>query len=480
MKIGIREIGGGQPAYIIAEMSANHAGDISRAKEIIHAAKEAGADCIKIQTYTPDTLTIDCDNSYFHISDGTWNGENLYQLYQKAYTPWEWQKELFEEAKKAEIDFFSTPFDNTSVDFLEEIGIGFYKIASFELVDIPLIEYVASTGKPMILSTGMATLAEIDEAVEAVKKQGNHNFALLRCASAYPAITDEMNLRTMQNMGDTFGVPYGLSDHSMGSVGAVTAVALGASIIEKHFCLDRSIENPDSTFSMNPMEFKQMVHDIRQAERAIGSVKYGPSEQEKNNLQFRRSIFCVKDIQEGEKLTEENIRIIRPGYGLAPKFYKDVLGQNGMGQYLRKATIEDRDLLFQWANDPLVRKNSFSTAEIAYEEHVDWYNRVLDREDCIQYIYMDGEYPVGQARITLNGDSAEIGYSICEEMRSRGYGQKLLALISEKVLKEFPDISTIFGEVKPENYASQNAFLHAGYTETYRVFQMVRDGEHGK
>lgn len=330
MKIGIREIGGGKPAYIIAEMSANHAGDISRAKEIIHAAKEAGADCIKIQTYTPDTLTIDCDNSYFHISDGTWNGENLYQLYQKAYTPWEWQKELFEEAKKAEIDFFSTPFDNTSVDFLEEIGIGFYKIASFELVDIPLIEYVASKGKPMILSTGMATLAEIDEAVEAVKKQGNHNFALLRCASAYPAITDEMNLRTMQNMGDTFGVPYGLSDHSMGSVGAVTAVALGASIIEKHFCLDRSIENPDSTFSMNPMEFKQMVHDIRQAERAIGSVKYGPSEQEKNNLQFRRSIFCVKDIQEGEKLTEENIRIIRPGYGLAPKFYKDVLGQTAL------------------------------------------------------------------------------------------------------------------------------------------------------
>lgn len=330
MKIGIREIGGGKPAYIIAEMSANHAGDISRAKEIIHAAKEAGADCIKIQTYTPDTLTIDCDNSYFHISDGTWNGENLYQLYQKAYTPWEWQKELFEEAKKAEIDFFSTPFDNTSVDFLEEIGIGFYKIASFELVDIPLIEYVASKGKPMILSTGMATLAEIDEAVEAVKKRGNRNFALLRCASAYPAITDEMNLRTMQNMGDTFGVPYGLSDHSMGSVGAVTAVALGASIIEKHFCLDRAIENPDSTFSMNPMEFKQMVHDIRQAEKAIGSVKYGPSEQEKSSQIFRRSIFCVKNIKRGEKLTSENVRIIRPGYGLSPKYYNDILGQTAL------------------------------------------------------------------------------------------------------------------------------------------------------
>jgi len=330
MKIGIREIGEGKPAYIIAEMSANHAGDISRAKEIIHAAKEAGADCIKIQTYTPDTLTIDCDNSYFHISDGTWNGENLYQLYQKAYTPWEWQKELFEEAKKAEIDFFSTPFDNTSVDFLEEIGIGFYKIASFELVDIPLIEYVASKGKPMILSTGMATLAEIDEAVEAVKKRGNRNFALLRCASAYPAITDEMNLRTMQNMGDTFGVPYGLSDHSMGSVGAVTAVALGASIIEKHFCLDRAIENPDSTFSMNPMEFKQMVHDIRQAEKAIGSVKYGPSEQEKSSQIFRRSIFCVKNIKRGEKLTSENVRIIRPGYGISPKYYNDILGQTAL------------------------------------------------------------------------------------------------------------------------------------------------------
>ena len=323
MKIGIREIGEGKPAYIIAEMSANHAGDISRAKEIIHAAKEAGADCIKIQTYTPDTLTIDCDNSYFHISNGTWNGENLYQLYQKAYTPWEWQKELFEEAKKAEIDFFSTPFDNTSVDFLEEIGIGFYKIASFELVDIPLIEYVASKGKPMILSTGMATLAEIDEAVEAVKKRGNRNFALLRCASAYPAITDEMNLRTMQNMGDTFGVPYGLS-------GAVTAVALGASIIEKHFCLDRAIENPDSTFSMNPMEFKQMVHDIRQAEKAIGSVKYGPSEQEKSSQIFRRSIFCVKNIKRGEKLTSENVRIIRPGYGISPKYYNDILGQTAL------------------------------------------------------------------------------------------------------------------------------------------------------
>lgn len=326
MRIGTHEVGNGASTYVIAEMSANHAGDINRAKEIIHAAKEAGADCIKLQTYTPDTLTIDCDNKYFHISDGTWNGENLYKLYEKAYTPWEWQQELFNEAKKCGIDFFSTPFDKTAVDFLEKLGIEFYKIASFEIVDIPLIEYVASKGKPIIMSTGMASLTEIDEAVTTVRKYGNNNLVLLRCASAYPAITDQMNLKTMKNMGETFGVPYGLSDHSLGGVGAVTAVALGASVIEKHFCLDRSIENPDSSFSMNPQEFKQMVCDIRQAEKAIGIVKYGISEQEKSSQIFRKSIFVVKDIKKGELLTENNIRVIRPGFGLEPKYYRQVLG----------------------------------------------------------------------------------------------------------------------------------------------------------
>lgn len=340
MRIGNREIGKGHPAYLIAEMSANHAGSIERAKEIIHSAKEAGADCVKIQTYTADTITIDCDNDYFHISEGTWNGENLYQLYGKAYTPWEWQEELKEEAEKAGIDFFSTPFDNTSVDFLESIGIDFYKIASFELVDIPLIEYVASKGKPMIISTGMACLSEIEEAVQAVYRMGNHNLALLRCASAYPAVTDDMNLKTMQNMADTFCVPVGLSDHSMGSVGAVTAVALGANIIEKHFCLDREIENPDASFSMTPCEYKQMVSDIRQAELAIGEVKYGVSEQEKSNLMFRRSIFCVKDIGKGEKISEENVRIIRPGQGLHPRYYSEILGQNALCDIKRGTPLD--------------------------------------------------------------------------------------------------------------------------------------------
>lgn len=326
--------------YIIAEMSANHAGSKKNAIEIIHAAKEAGADCIKIQTYTADTLTIDCDNKYFRIENGLWSGENLYSLYQKAYTPWEWQADLKAEADTLGIDFLSTPFDKSSVDFLEEIGIEFYKIASFEMVDIPLLEYVASKGKPIIISTGMATLAEIEEAVHAVHRQKNHKIALLRCASAYPAITDEMNLKTMQNMADVFGVPVGLSDHSMGSVGAVTAVALGAKIIEKHFCLERSLENPDAAFSMNPQEFKQMVKDIRQAEKAIGQVKYGVSEQEKSNIVFRRSIFCVKDIAKGEKLTEENIRVIRPGYGLSPKYYSQVLGQVALQDIKRGTPLE--------------------------------------------------------------------------------------------------------------------------------------------
>ena len=322
-----RKVGEGHPAYIIAEMSANHAGDINLAKQIIRKAKECGADCIKIQTYTPDTMTIDCDKEYFAIKGGTWDGENLYNLYSKAYTPWEWQAELKAEAEKVGIDFFSTPFDKTSVDFLESIGVEFYKIASFELVDIPLIKYVASKGKPMIISTGMGSFEEIKEAVDAVHSMGNQNVALLKCSSAYPAVPDDMNLRTMQHMSESFDVPVGLSDHSLGSIGAVTAVAMGACIVEKHFCLSREIENPDSSFSMEPEEFKKMVEDIRTAERAKGVVSYECSEIEKGSLVFRRSIFAVKDIKKGEKLSEENIRVIRPGYGMKPKYYENILGK---------------------------------------------------------------------------------------------------------------------------------------------------------
>lgn len=333
-------IGTDLPAYIIAEMSANHAGSLEYAREMIHAAKEAGADCIKIQTYTPDTITMDCDNKYFQIRDGIWAGRNLYQLYEQAYMPWDWQAQLKAEADKIGIDFFSTPFDCTAVDFLEEIGVEFYKIASFELVDLPLITYVASKGKPVLLSTGMASLAEIDEAVQTVYRQGNHRLALLRCASAYPAVTDEMNLRTMQNMAATFQVPVGLSDHSMGSVAAVTAVALGAKIIEKHFCLSREIDNPDAAFSMTPEEFAQMVRDVRQAETAVGRVQYGCTSQEESNRKLRRSVFCIRDIGKGEELTSENIRVIRPGYGLEPKYYWKVLGQTALREIKRGTPLQ--------------------------------------------------------------------------------------------------------------------------------------------
>lgn len=314
--------------YIIAEMSANHAGSIERAKEIIHTAKDCGADCVKIQTYTPDTLTIDCDNNYFKIESGTWKGENLYSLYGKAYTPWEWQTELSEEAKKAEIDFLSTPFDSTSVDFLENMGMTFYKIASFELIDIPLIKYVAATGKPIILSTGMGTLEEIEEAVATIKAVSNSQIVLLKCSSAYPAPIESMNIRTISDMKERFGVPIGLSDHSMGSLGAISAVSLGARVIEKHFCLSRDIKNPDSSFSMEPKEFKQMVTDLRQVEKALGSVNYEMTEDEKSNICFRRSVFVVKDMIKGEVFSKENTRVIRPGYGMKPKFYEEILGKH--------------------------------------------------------------------------------------------------------------------------------------------------------
>lgn len=344
ININGRIVGDGQPAYIIAEMSANHAGSMERALEMIHVAKEAGADCVKIQTYTADTMTIDCHNEYFNIEKGTWEGENLYSLYQKAYTPWEWQDKLRDEAAKAGIDFLSTPFDNTSVDFLEKLGVAFYKIASFELVDIPLLEYIASKNKPIIMSTGMGTLEEISEAVEAIYSTGNRQLALMKCSSAYPAKSDEMNLSTICDLKERFCVPVGLSDHSMGAFSAATAVAMGANIIEKHFCVSRAIKNPDSSFSMEPDEFRDMVDQVREVERAMGKVKYGVTKQEESNAGFRRSLFVVKDIAAGEKLTPENIRSIRPAYGLKPKYYKEVLGKTAKRDISRGTPLSFEDI----------------------------------------------------------------------------------------------------------------------------------------
>lgn len=318
----------GKHCFIIAEMSANHGFDIKNAKETIRNAKECGADAVKIQTYTADTITLDCDNEYFQIKQGTiWDGTTLHKLYQTAYTPWEWHKELFDYAKEIGIIIFSTPFDFTAVDFLEKLNTPIHKIASFEITDIPLIEYAASKGKPMIISTGIATIEEIEEAVEACKRVGNNDITLLQCTSQYPAKLEDANLRTMVDMKERFGVKIGLSDHTMGDIVATTAVALGAEVIEKHFIIDRAIGGPDASFSMTPDEFKEMVTRIREVEKTLGKVDYELNDKKKNSRVFARSLFITENVKVGQELTEKNCRSIRPGYGLAPKFYKEVLGK---------------------------------------------------------------------------------------------------------------------------------------------------------
>lgn len=312
--------------YTIAEMSANHAGSLENALEIARAAKKAGADCLKIQTYTADTLTIPCDNEYFRITKGPWKGMTLYELYLRAYTPWDWHQAIKDECEKLGLDFLSTPYDRSAVDFLERLGVEFYKIASFELVDIPLIEYAASKGKPLILSCGMASPKEIGEALEASYAQGNRDVVLLKCCSEYPANDADMNLAAIADLKRRFGVPVGFSDHSEGDLAAAVAVSLGACVIEKHFCVSRQIQSPDSHFSMEPSEFERMVENVRRAKKITGNPTYELSEKEKESMIFRRSVFTVKDIEKGERFTADNIRVIRPGYGLKPKYYRGLLG----------------------------------------------------------------------------------------------------------------------------------------------------------
>jgi len=315
--------------FIIAELSANHNHDLDVALKSIQAAADAGADAIKLQTYTPDTITIDCNNKYFKISHGSlWDGRTLYDLYKEAHTPWEWHEALFNEAKKCGLICFSTPFDFTSVDFLEKLNAPAYKIASFEIFDIPLIEYVAAKGKPVIMSTGLATLPDIEEAVAACRKVGNNQIALLKCTSAYPAPVEEANLLTLSDMRQRFDCVVGLSDHTLGTTVALTSVALGGKIIEKHFILDKKLGGPDAAFSLNPAEFGLMVRQVRDVEKALGSISYKISDKVKPSLQLARSLFVVNDIKKGEAISPENIRSIRPGYGISPKYYNQVLGKS--------------------------------------------------------------------------------------------------------------------------------------------------------
>lgn len=326
--------------YVIAEMSANHAGKLENALEIVRQSAKAGADCVKIQTYTADTMTIDCDNEYFQIHGGLWDGYKLYDLYQDAGTPWEWQGRIKQECEACGVDFLSTPFDSTAVDFLESIGCEAYKIASFELVDIPLIEYTASKGKPMILSCGMGSIEEIQDALDACHRAGNEQVVLLKCCSEYPAKWEDMHLSNIPDMAQRFQVPVGLSDHSMGSLAAVVGVSLGACVVEKHVCLSRAIKNPDSGFSMEMAEFAEMVRDVRAVEQISGKVQYGPLPSEKD-AEFRRSLFSVKDIKKGELFTLENIRCIRPAAGIKPKYYYKILGRAAQKDILRGTPLNN-------------------------------------------------------------------------------------------------------------------------------------------
>lgn len=329
IRIGRREVGDARPTLIVAELSANHNQSYEQAVRIIHAAKDAGADAIKLQTYTADTITLQSNKEYFLVRGGTiWDGRNLHELYQEAYTPWEWQPRLKTVAEDLGMDLFSTPFDASAVEFLEQMNVPAYKVASFELVDLPLIETMAKTGKPLIMSTGMATEEEIDEAVRTARSAGATEIVLLKCTSAYPASADEMNLRAIPELARRFDVPAGLSDHTMGIEAPVVAVALGACVIEKHITLSRSEPGPDSAFSLEPQEFKAMVNAVRTAERSLGEAKLGCSERELSSKVYRRSLFVVTDMKRGQEFTAENVRSIRPADGLHPRHLAEVMGRH--------------------------------------------------------------------------------------------------------------------------------------------------------
>ncbi|MDR1159046.1 MAG: pseudaminic acid synthase [Syntrophomonadaceae bacterium] len=336
----------GEQVLIVAEMSANHGHNIDIAKNTIKAAKEAGADAIKIQTYTADTLTIKCDNEYFKLGGGTlWDGRTLYDLYSEAYTPWEWQKELQAYAHELGMIFFSTPFDKTAVDFLKNLKVPAYKIASFEITDIPLIEYVAAQGKPVMISTGIAALSDIEEAVNACTRMGNQQIILLKCTSSYPAPIADANLKTIPNMKETFGVETGLSDHTLGITVPVVSVALGAVVIEKHFILDKAIGGPDAEFSLEAAEFRLMVKAVREAEKALGKISYEMTENKRKNQLFGRSLFAIEDINAGDLLTEKNIRSIRPAGGLPPKYLNDIIDKPAL-RNIKKGTPITWDILY--------------------------------------------------------------------------------------------------------------------------------------
>jgi pseudaminic acid synthase len=476
-------IGEGHPVFIVAELSANHAGKRDVALKTIETAAKLGANAIKIQTYTPDTLTLKSDSPHFVVkTKNEWAGRTLHDLYAEAMTPWEWHAELKACAESFGIPLFSTPFDPTAVEYLEELGVAAHKIASFEIVDLPLVETVARRGKPMILSTGMASLGEIEAAVRTCRGAGNDKLALLRCVSSYPARPEHMNLQSFAAL-KSFGTIVGLSDHTRDHTVAIASVALGARIIEKHFILDRSMGGPDAFFSLEPDELKGLVDAVRATERAMGAPRFGVSEDEKASVAFRRSLFVARDVNEGDVLTCDDVRSVRPAYGIGPEHMPFVLGKKAarsvkMGTPLawdlvgpsperplvevRAATGDDSPSLLAWRNDPETRKASLHTAVVAQHDHEAWLAKALSSPDRKLFVVSHAGKSVGTLRLDRAGqDIWEVSITVAPEARGQKLASAMLVALEEPARELGGKL--LVAKIRKENAASVAAFKRAGY-----------------
>ncbi|AKV01146.1 N-acetylneuraminate synthase [Labilithrix luteola] len=478
-----RRIGEDERVFFIAELSANHGQNIDVAKRTIEAAAKAGADAIKLQTYTPDTLTLRSSAPPFVVTTANaWAGRTLHDLYAEAMTPWGWHAELKAVAEANGLVWFSTPFDPTATEFLEGLGMDIYKVASFEIVDLPLIERIAQTGKPMVISTGMASLSDIEAALSVCREAGNDRLVLLRCVSSYPARPDAMNLRSFETLR-AFGTVLGLSDHTRDATVAIASVALGARVIEKHFILDRSLGGPDSFFSLEPDEFKSMVSAVRDLERALGAPRFGVSADEAGSAKFRRSLFVSADVAEGAVLTCDLVRSVRPADGLPPRELPAILGRRAaralkaatplswedVGQRSPRAAVElrpalqgDADALLVWRNDATTRAMSIAQAEVERSEHEAWLARVLDAADRKLFVAeLDGN-AIGQVRLDKVGQSTwEVSITVAPEARGRRLSSSILGAVEAPA--RALGVKRLVATIRPENEASIRAFKCAGY-----------------
>ena len=480
--IGSRKVGGDAPVFIVAELSANHGQKRDIALKTVEAAARVGADAIKLQTYTPDTLTLKSDAAPFVVrTENAWQGRTLHDLYAEAMTPWEWHAELIQAARSLGLLCFSTPFDATAVEFLESLGVVAHKVASFELTDMPLVEHIARTGKPVILSTGMATLGEIEMALATCREAGNEKLALLRCVSSYPARPESMDLASLATLR-TLGTVVGLSDHTRDSTVAVAATALGAKIIEKHFILDRSVGGPDSFFSLEPEEFRAMVSAVRDAEKAIGVPRFGPSADEIPSTAFRRSLFAARDVAAGQVLTCDVVRSVRPAHGVPARHLPQILGcmaardiryaqplqwdmvgpRPASSTQLRAASMDDTELLRAWRNDPITRAMSVNTAVVSATEHTKWFRDALQSSERTLFVAESGGRPVGVVRLDRQGPrQAEISLTVAPESRGKGLAVQVLQAAESEALDR--GNVQLIAKIKAGNEASLRAFKGAGY-----------------